>query len=88
MRDNVTCCSCTLGIRQTFAALFGNSGVRGLYRGLNPTLMAIAPFLAVQQSSYDYMKTTASRKELQPSVMLFSCCGIVAGTIAQTVGWI
>jgi hypothetical protein len=73
------------GIRQTFATLIGNSGVRGLYKGLSPTLLAIAPFLAVQQSSYDYMKTAASKKEWQPSVTLFACCGITAGTLAQTV---
>ena len=70
---------------QTFSSLFDAGGFRGLYRGLGPTLMAIIPFLAVQQSSYDYLKKRASRRDMKPSVTLFVSCGIVAGTTAQTV---
>lgn len=57
----------------------------GLYRGLGPTLMAIAPFMAVQQSSYDVLKQQAIKQELEPSVPLFFVCGSIAGGVAQTV---
>ena len=57
----------------------------GLYRGIWPTLLAIAPFMAVQQSSYDILKQQAIKNQLEPSALLFFTCGSVAGGIAQTV---
>lgn len=57
----------------------------GLYRGIGPTLLAIAPFMAVQQSSYDILKQQAIKHQLEASVLLFFTCGSVAGGIAQTV---
>lgn len=57
----------------------------GLYRGLGPTLLAIAPFMAVQQSSYDILKEQAIRKNFEPSATLFFACGSAAGAMAQTV---
>lgn len=57
----------------------------GLYRGIGPTLLAIAPFMAVQQSSYDVLKQQAIGRNLEPSASLFFVCGSIAGGIAQTV---
>lgn len=57
----------------------------GLYRGIGPTLLAIAPFMAVQQSSYDVLKQQAIEHSLEPSATLFFTCGSLAGGIAQTV---
>ena len=57
----------------------------GLYRGLGPTLLAIAPFMAVQQSCYDVLKQQAINHKLEPSAPLFFLCGSVAGGVAQTV---
>ena len=57
----------------------------GLYRGLGPTLVAIAPFMAVQQSSYDVLKDRATRRNFGPSAALFFVCGSAAGAMAQTV---
>ena len=59
--------------------------LRGLYRGVGPTLVAIVPFMAVQQASYDVMKQHVSDLEIQPSAYLFFICGSFAGAIAQTV---
>ena len=57
----------------------------GLYRGLYPTLLAIAPFMAVQQSSYDVLKDQSTRMNFEPSAPLFFACGSAAGAMAQTV---
>ena len=57
----------------------------GLYRGIGPTLLAIAPFMAVQQASYDVLKHEALLYQFQPSPALFFACGSVAGAAAQTV---
>lgn len=57
----------------------------GLYRGIGPTLLAIAPFMAVQQASYDVLKQQALLYQFQPSPTLFFACGSVAGAAAQTV---
>ena len=58
----------------------------GLYRGIGPTLLAIAPFMAVQQASYDVLKHQAMMNGAQPSAMLFLISGSIAGATAQTVG--
>lgn len=57
----------------------------GLYRGLGPTLIAIAPFMAVQQSSYDVLKDQAIKRNFEPTASLFFVCGSAAGAMAQTV---
>ena len=57
----------------------------GLYRGVGPTLLAIAPFMAIQQSTYDVLKQQAIQHQLEPSAPLFLVCGSIAGGMAQTV---
>lgn len=57
----------------------------GLYRGIGPTLVAIAPFMAIQQSSYDVLKQQAVHRNFEPSATLFLVCGSAAGAMAQTV---
>lgn len=57
----------------------------GLYRGIGPTLTAIAPFMAVQQVMYDILKQRSIQSSITPSTTLFLVCGSVAGATAQTV---
>lgn len=57
----------------------------GLYRGIGPTLLAIAPFMAVQQATYDVLKQEALEHNFQASPALFFACGSIAGAAAQTV---
>lgn len=65
----------------------------GLYRGIGPTLLAIAPFMAVQQASYDVLKNEAMSRQMEPTPLLFFVCGSIAGAAAQSVsmavkGWL
>lgn len=62
-----------------------NEKLPGLYKGIGPTLIAIAPFVAMQQITYDLLKYEASTMNIEPSVWLFLSCGSLAGVAAQTV---
>lgn len=62
-----------------------NEKLPGLYKGIGPTLLAIAPFVAIQQITYDLLKHRASAMHIEPGVWLFLACGSLAGTAAQTV---
>lgn len=57
-----------------------------LFAGLRPTLIAVAPFVGVQQATYDCVKSAAlGSGHFNPSFGLFLSCGCVAGLVAQTV---
>ncbi len=60
----------------------------GLYRGIGPTLTAIAPFMAVQQVVYDVLKQRSIENSITPTATLFFLCGSAAGAAAQTVSMI
>lgn len=60
----------------------------GLYRGIGPTLTAIAPFMAVQQVVYDILKQQSIKNSIAPTATLFFLCGSAAGAAAQTVSMI
>jgi hypothetical protein len=64
--------------------MLAEGGVAALYKGLYPTLLACAPFLAVQQAVYDVTKNILiSSGVVQPSAPLFIACGAFAGAAAQ-----
>lgn len=73
------------GITHALWEIASKEKLKGLYKGVGPTLLAVVPFIAVQQSSYDTMKMYALNHDLQPSISLFLLCGSVAGVLAQTV---
>ncbi len=70
------------GIRR----IFRDEGAAGFYKGLKPTLLAVAPFVALQQATYDVVKQgTLETFNMKPSVPLFMSCGAIAAIIAQSV---
>ena len=73
------------GITDALTKVAKNEKLPGLYKGFGPTLVAIAPFVAIQQISYDLLKYKARSMKIEPSVMLFLGCGSIAGVTAQTV---
>jgi solute carrier family 25 phosphate transporter 23/24/25/41 len=69
-----------------FRDLTKNEGIRGLYGGIGATLIAVAPFVGLQQASYDVLKmTTIDNGWASPSVGMFTACGVTSGIIAQTI---
>ena len=75
----------TQGIMHGLATVARNEKLPGLYRGIGPTLLAIAPFMAVQQANYDVLKHKAMSHNFSPSPLLFFVCGSIAGAAAQSV---
>ena len=74
------------GILRTANNIMAKNGVRALYRGLQPTLFAVAPFIGLQQASYDlYKQLLIDSGYFKPSVGCFLGCGAVAGLTAQAI---
>lgn len=66
--------------------VYSQEGWRGLYRGVRPTLYAVAPFVAIQQATYDVLKQSLmDYGNVKASVPFFLSCGAVAGLAAQSV---
>jgi solute carrier family 25 phosphate transporter 23/24/25/41 len=73
------------GIFDALKVIAKKDKMSGLYRGIGPTIVSIAPFVAIQQVTYDLLKYKAGNMSMEPSVLLFVGCGSAAGVAAQTV---
>ena len=95
-----TVCTYPLDVVRTRLAVHGNqaeyrtvtSALRHVYatgnlwKGIRPTLYAVAPFVAIQQATYDVIKMSAMEYgQVKPSVGFFLTCGAAAGLCAQSV---
>jgi solute carrier family 25 phosphate transporter 23/24/25/41 len=73
------------GILPAFRHIHREAGVKGFYKGLRPTLLAVVPFVAVQQTTVDLTKALASDLGSPPTPPVLMACGASAGLLAQTV---
>lgn len=64
-------------------SIYAESGMRGYYKGYAPTVMSLAPFIAVNFSTFDYLKTNYGGENDNPLRIL--ALGGVAGLTAQTM---
>lgn len=71
------------GVLSSGQGIYKTEGVRALYRGLAPTLLAVAPFLACQMVVADTGKALCADLEVTPLVMLG--VSATAGACAQTI---
>jgi len=65
--------------------ILSRKGLKGFYHGLKPTLMAVVPFVAIQNTSIDLMRDAAIQNGVQPSTGLLLTVGAAAGLMAQCV---
>lgn len=72
-------------ILPAFRSIYREAGGQGFFKGLRPTLMAVVPFVAVQQTTVDLTKTLASDLGAVPTPPVLILCGASAGLLAQTV---
>ncbi|GAB5593389.1 hypothetical protein Unana1_08289 [Umbelopsis nana] len=75
------------GIMPTMIRIYRNEGgIFGLYRGLWPTLLGVAPYVALNFQCYEVLKMHLLPADREaPSVSRKLICGALAGSIAQTV---
>lgn len=68
-----------------FRLILQEEGLRGFYRGINPTMLGLVPTWAIYFTVYDYLKTLqASRAETAPTSVHLSSA-VVAGAISSTI---
>jgi len=88
--------SSALSISAHITHIYRHEGLASLYRGLSPAIVGIAPFAAIQFTSYDILKTwgggggggdrsTGSEAPAAPRGFKSLAAGAMAGTIAGTV---
>ncbi|KAK9131232.1 hypothetical protein Sjap_011719 [Stephania japonica] len=71
------------GLKDVFMKVYKEGGVRGLYRGVGPTLVGILPYAGLKFYVYEELKRRVP-EEHQKSVILRLSCGAVAGLFGQT----
>lgn len=73
------------GVAGTIATVARTQGMRGLYRGLSPTLVAMMPYVGLDFAIYEQLKLwyqQRTKKEADLITLLF--IGAFAGAVAQT----
>ncbi|KAK8566705.1 hypothetical protein V6N13_002398 [Hibiscus sabdariffa] len=71
------------GIRDVVTRVYKEAGIRGLYRGVGPTLVGILPYAGLKFYVYEVLKTHVP-EEQRKSIVMHLSCGAVAGLLGQT----
>ncbi|KAJ6381866.1 hypothetical protein OIU77_030511 [Salix suchowensis] len=71
------------GIRDCFSKTLKESGLRGLYRGVAPSLYGIFPYAGLKFYFYEEMKRHVP-EERKKDIVVKMVCGSVAGLLGQT----
>lgn len=72
------------GIRDCITKIYKRNGIRGLYRGVGPTLYGIFPYSGLKFYFYEEMKTHVP-EEHRNGVIVKLACGSAAGLLGQTM---
>lgn len=72
------------GIGNVFKRVYRDGGVRGLYRGIGPTLIGILPYAGLKFYVYEELKRHVP-EEHQKSIVMRLSCGAIAGLLGQTL---
>jgi len=60
-------------------------GIRGLYRGLIPTAVGVAPYVGINFTAYETLRIIITPPEHKNSIPRKLLCGALAGSISQTI---
>lgn len=71
------------GIKDVLRSVYKEGGMRGLYRGVGPTLIGILPYAGLKFYIYEELKTRVP-EEHQKSIVMRLSCGALAGLFGQT----
>lgn len=83
VRDVSTGTTVYKGIGDVFSKVIRENGVKGLYRGIGPTLYGMLPYAGLKFYVYEKLKG-ALPNDHQSSLSSKLACGAVAGLIGQT----
>lgn len=73
------------GVLRTMMQVGSTQGVRGLYRGLSPTLVAMMPYAGLDFAIYEQLKLLyVKRKKKEANLLILLFIGAFAGAVAQT----
>ncbi|MCO5555372.1 hypothetical protein L7F22_008918 [Adiantum nelumboides] len=73
------------GIGDVFCKAYTDCGLRGLYRGVGPTLYGMLPYAGLKFYLYEKLKSSLPTSELQNSIFSKLVCGAFAGLVGQTI---
>nr|KAJ0194418.1 hypothetical protein LSAT_V11C800439090 [Lactuca sativa] len=71
------------GIKDCFSRTYRDAGIRGLYRGVAPSLYGIFPYSSLKFYFYEKMKSHVP-VDYRKNMMVKLACGSVAGLLCQT----
>lgn len=76
------------GIFNVLSTVVRTEGLRGVYRGVLPTIWGIAPYVGLNFTVFETLRTTAPRNENgDPDIMYLLACGALAGGCGQTAAY-
>eukprot|EP00644_Phytophthora_capsici_P009026 jgi/Phyca11/101859/e_gw1.6.63.1 len=76
------------GIFNVLSTVVRTEGLRGVYRGVLPTIWGIAPYVGLNFTVFETLRTTVPRNEDgEPDTMYLLACGALAGACGQTAAY-
>ncbi|XP_020583894.1 graves disease carrier protein isoform X2 [Phalaenopsis equestris] len=72
------------GIRDCMIKIYKKNGLRGLYRGIGPSLYGIFPYSGLKFYFYEAMKARVD-EERKKDVSVNLACGSIAGLLGQSI---
>lgn len=73
------------GVFRTMLTISREQGPKALYRGLNPTLIAMIPYSGLDLAIYEQLKMMyLKRNKREANLVMLLIIGAIAGTVAQT----
>ncbi|XP_068342828.1 mitochondrial carrier protein CoAc1-like [Pyrus communis] len=72
------------GIKDVLSSVYKEGGLRGLYRGVGPTLTGILPYAGLKFYIYEELKLHVP-EEYERSIVMRLSCGALAGLFGQTL---
>lgn len=85
LRTRVTVLSKQTSIIYQIKDIFKSAGVAGFFHGIQPTLLAVVPFVALQNTAIDLLRDEAMQRGISPSPSMLLCIGAFSGILAQSV---
>ncbi|BFZ65131.1 hypothetical protein YB2330_006294 [Saitoella coloradoensis] len=74
------------GMTTTMKQIYRNEGgIRGLYRGIVPTTLGVAPYVGLNFAVYEHLRSFFRPDGSQPSASEKLLSGAIAGGVAQTI---